>query len=121
MSEPCLAATLSVPPSISGAELAALPDSVKLLEVRADLLGDLDVDWLRHHFKGRLLYVLRSHTEGGHSFDAPEQRQRRLIAAARYYDQIELEYHRDLSARVLGEIPAAKRVLSWHGPAVVRS
>ena len=121
MSKPCLAATLSVPPSISGAELAALPDSVKLLEVRADLLGDLNVNWLRRHFKGELLYVLRSHAQGGHSFDSPEQRRRRLTAAARYYDQVELEYDRDLSAGLLGEIPAAKRILSWHGPAVDRS
>ena len=121
MSKPCLAATLSVPPSISGAELATLPDSVKLLEVRADLLGDLNVNWLRRHFKGELLYVLRSHAEGGHSFDSPEQRRRRLTAAARYYDQVELEYDRDLSAGLLGEIPAAKRILSWHGPALDRN
>src|SRR5207302_7554968 len=102
----------------SGAELAALPDSVKLLEVRADLLGDLNVNWLRRHFKGELLYVLRSHAERGHSFDSPNQRRKRLTAAARYYDQVELEYDRDFSASLLGEIPAAKCILSWHGPAV---
>jgi 3-dehydroquinate dehydratase/shikimate dehydrogenase len=101
--------------------LAALPESVKLLEVRADLLGDLNPNWLRRYFKGKLLYVLRSHAEGGNSFDSPEQRRERLTAAAHHYDQIELEYDRDLSPSVLSEIPAAKRILSWHGAAVDRS
>src|SRR5436189_6431298 len=120
MSQPSLAATLTVAPPLSGGGLAALPTSVNWLEVRADLVGDLDPTWLRRHFKKDLLYVLRSHAEGGNSFDSPEERRRRLTTAARYYDRVELEYERDLSAEVLKEIPPEKRVLSWHGPAVDR-
>ena len=37
-----LIATLTTPPTTSGTELSALPDSVEWLEVRADLLGDLN-------------------------------------------------------------------------------
>jgi 3-dehydroquinate dehydratase/shikimate dehydrogenase len=121
MNQPSLAATLTVAPPLSGGGLAALPASVNWLEVRADVVGDLDPNSLRRHFKKELLYVLRSHAEGGSSLDSPEQRQRRLTTAARYYDRVELECERDLSAEVLKEIPAEKRVVSWHGSAVDRS
>jgi 3-dehydroquinate dehydratase / shikimate dehydrogenase len=55
-------------------ELRALPPSVGILEVRADLLGDLDPDWLREHFRGELLYTLRSRAEGG-AFEGGKQAQ----------------------------------------------
>ena len=42
-------------PSPRGDALRALPAAVDILEVRADLTGDLDPDWLRSHFGGRLL------------------------------------------------------------------
>jgi 3-dehydroquinate dehydratase/shikimate dehydrogenase len=78
----------------------------------------LDTEWLRRHFKGQLLYSLRSPAEGGHFFDSPEQRQQRLEAAARSYDWVELECSRDLSPTLLAEVPVEKRLISWHGPAV---
>ena len=83
MPRPSLIATLSNPPSADGAELTALDDRVEWLEVRADVVGDIDPDWLRSHFKGRLLYALRTHD----AVNRPE----RLKSAARFYDRIELE------------------------------
>src|SRR6476659_1333586 len=109
MPHPSLIATLMEPPSPDGAELTALPDSVDMLEVRADLVGDIDSEWLRSHFKGRLLYAFR--TEDGSSLN----RRERVQNAARFYDQIELEIETDSDE--LGMIPAEKRLLSWYGRA----
>jgi 3-dehydroquinate dehydratase/shikimate dehydrogenase len=88
--------------------LTALSDAVEWLEVRADLVGDIDPDWLRSHFKGRLLYALR--TDG----DALNRLQR-LKTAARFYDRIELEAETDLSEELLQIVPAEKRLVSWYG------
>lgn len=112
-----LIASLTALPSPSGAELAALPTAVEWLEVRADLLGDLDPDWLRSHFRGRLLYSLRSQAEGGVCTDVDTRRQQRLTAAARHYDRVELEGRRDNADELLAQIPAEQRLVSWHGPA----
>ena len=60
MAHASLIATLLDSPSPDGADLAALPDAVEWLEVRGDRVGDIDPEWLRSHFKGRLLYALRS-------------------------------------------------------------
>src|SRR5947207_1356328 len=92
-----LIATLMMPPTSGGQELSALPDAVDGLEVRADLVGDLDADWLRDRCKGRLLYSLRSSVEGGKFEGSRGQRHARLSRAARAYDLIELEGERDLS------------------------
>src|ERR1043165_7972845 len=108
MSRTSLIATLLNPPSPDGAELTALSDAVEWLEVRADLLGDIDPDWLRSHFKGRLLYALRTHDD----LNRPE----RLKAAARFYDRIELEAA-DLSQELMDALPAEKRLVSWYGSA----
>src|SRR5215203_501750 len=97
MARASLIATLTDPPSPDGAELTALPDAVDWLEVRADLLGDIDPEWLRSHFPGRLLYSLRT-------YDGPD-RLRRLKIAARLYDRIELEGARDLSEELLQQVP----------------
>src|SRR6185295_2507553 len=110
MSRPSLIATLSNPPSPDGAELTALSDAVEWLEVRADLLGDIDPDWLRSHFKGRLLYALRTH-------DGLVNRPERLKTAARFYDRIELEAEMDLSEELLHAVPVEKRMVSWYGSA----
>lgn len=117
MAEASLIATLVTPPSASAAELTALPDSVEWLEVRADVVGDLDPEWLRNHFRGRLLYSLRSRDEGGNCSDSLHQRRHRLTRAARHYDRVGLETGKDLSPGVLGEIPVDKRLISWHGAA----
>jgi 3-dehydroquinate dehydratase/shikimate dehydrogenase len=82
---------------------------VEWLEVRADRVGDIDPDWLRNHFKGRLLYALR--TEDGR--DRHGNRAQRLQAAARFYDRVELEPAID--HELLELIPPEQRLLSWYG------
>lgn len=110
-----LIASLVSPPASSGAELEALPDSVEWLEVRSDLVGEVDPGWLRNHFKGRLLYALRSQAEGGHYSDSRQQRHQRLANAAHSYDRVELEGNTDFARDLLDQIPAEKRCASWHG------
>jgi 3-dehydroquinate dehydratase / shikimate dehydrogenase len=117
MSEASLIATLVVPPSAGAVELTALPDAVGWLEVRSDQVGDLNPDWLRNHFRGRLQYSLRSGDEGGDCRDSLDQRHQRLAEAARHYDRVELSGSTDLSTRLLAAIPVEKRLISWHGAA----
>lgn len=109
-----LVAALTTPP---GADLESELAGVAWLEVRADLVGDLDPEPLRARFPGRLLYTLRSRSEGGAWEGSPERRKRRLLDAAGRFDLIDLESARDLSPDLLKAIPPAKRVISWHGPA----
>src|ERR1700741_689509 len=100
-----LIATLLEPPSPDGAELTALSDAVEWLEVRAEVTGDIDPDWLRSHFKGRLLYALRT----------PEgllNRAERLKTAARFYDRIELQAETELSEELLQIVSPEKRLVS---------
>lgn len=95
--------------------LARLSPSCGVLEVRADLVGELDPDELRRGFDGKLLYTLRSEAEGGGA--AEHERGARLAVAAGRYDLVDLEAERDLTKDVLDAVPAAKRVVSWHGEA----
>lgn len=111
-----LVATLATPPSPEGEELEALPPGVGILEVRADRVGDLDPDWLRSHFSGKLLYTLRSREEGGAFEGSERRRHQRLVTAARRYDLVDLEGERDLASQVLSAAPPDRRILSWHGP-----
>ncbi|HEX2269305.1 MAG TPA: hypothetical protein VHH35_07220, partial [Pyrinomonadaceae bacterium] len=106
MTKTSLIACLSAPPSPNGVELTLLPDSVQWLEVRADLVGDIDPDWLRDHFRGRLLYSFRT--------NEPD-RQRRLLAAAEQYDRVELDADRDVASELLSQVPQEKRLVSWYG------
>ena len=112
-----LIATLMTPPSPGGRELSALPDAVEWLEVRSDLVGDLDPDWLRNRFGGRLLYALRGRAEGGNFEGSLSQRHECLRRVARSFDLIELQGERDFSPDLLAEIPVEKRLVSWYGPA----
>ena len=107
MPQPSLIATLIDPPSPDGAELTALPDSVDWLNVRADRTCDIAPQWLRDHFKGRLLYSFR--TEG------ETDRYERLKNAAQFYDRVELEVETDASEELLRAVPVEKRLLSWYG------
>jgi 3-dehydroquinate dehydratase/shikimate dehydrogenase len=108
MAHASLIATLLDSPSVDGADLAALPESVEWLEVRADRVGDIDPEWLRNHFKGRLIYALR--TDDGR--DQFGNRAQRLQGAARFYDRIELEVS---DQEFLKLIPPEQRLLSWYG------
>ncbi len=111
-----LVATLTSPPTDSGNEIRELPPEVGTLEVRADLLGKVDPDWLRDRFGGRLVYTLRSRAEGGAYEGGKQGRRKKLAAAARTYDLVDLEGDRDLFPELLVEIPAERRLISWHGP-----
>lgn len=102
-------------------ELRALPAGVRWLEVRADLLGDRAPDELarlRAATGAGLLYTLRSRAEGGQGDDDPGARAERLIAAAGHYERLDLEGDRDGGDDVLAAIPAERRIVSWHGPAL---
>ncbi len=112
-----LVATLTARPPAAASELASLPRSVRCLEVRADLTGDLDPGWLRARFGGELLYSLRSRGQGGRFEGPPADRRRRLLQAAEHYDLVDLEADGDLEPELLGRIPWRRRVVSWHGRA----
>lgn len=112
-----LVATLTQPPSEDGEELTALAETVGILEVRADLVGDLDPDWLHDRFDGELLYTLRSRAEWGAFEGGKKTRQQRISEAARRYDLVDLEAERDLWPELLDGVPAEQRLLSWHGTA----
>ncbi len=105
---------LSTPPDPDGAELRALAGRVDSLEVRADLVGDLDVRWLRRQFSGTLVYTLRSVDEGGQFTGGRRDRHARLKAAARGYDQVDLESATDLTPELLAAVPAGRRRVSRH-------
>jgi 3-dehydroquinate dehydratase/shikimate dehydrogenase len=100
-----LAATLTSWPY----DLRGIPDEVSQLEVRADLAGDVDPGELRRDFAGTLVYTLRG---------AAGERHRRLAWAAERYDVVELDADLDLDPQLLDVLPAQRRRVSWHGPAL---
>jgi 3-dehydroquinate dehydratase/shikimate dehydrogenase len=106
MTDASLIATLLAPPSPTGVELSTLPDSVQWLEVRADLAGELDPDWLRDHFRGRIIYSFRADSIDRHQ---------RLAAAVGRYDRIELDTDRDFAGEFLDLVPQEQRLVAWYG------
>lgn len=108
-----LVATLTERPTEE--ELARLSGRVGILELRADLAGEVEPEWLRSHFRGELLYTLRSRAEGGRSDASLDRRHQRLIRAATHFDLVDLEVDRDLDPDVLAALPPSCRVISWHG------
>src|SRR5215813_10056602 len=117
MDRATLVATLMAPPERDGEALSSLPNAVGSIEVRADLAGDPDPDWLRQRFGGRLIYALRNHTQGGRFEGSLSERTSRLLRASTGYDLVELE-ECDLIPDLLREIPPEQRLISWHGRAV---
>jgi 3-dehydroquinate dehydratase/shikimate dehydrogenase len=87
------------------------------LEVRADLAGDLNPDWLRNRFRGRLIYSLRSSRDKSEP-NCESRRNRLLRAAASHYDLVELDSDRDLACSLLSRIPPAGKMISWYGNGV---
>jgi 3-dehydroquinate dehydratase / shikimate dehydrogenase len=98
-------------------KLTSLPPSVSILSLRADLAGDIGAAQLRAKCKCRLLYSLRSAACGGASDNSEGTRHARLIAVAKEFDLVELEWERDLVPQVLGAIEPARRLVSWRGAA----
>ena len=86
-----LVATVTTLPDGSFAPLASELEGIDWLEIRADLVGDLDAARLSRLFPGKLLYTLRSRAEGGGFEGSPERRRKRLIEAAARYDLVDLE------------------------------
>lgn len=117
MKEIKLVATLTEPPDADEAGFVDALDEVAVLEVRADLVGDLDPDWLRDRFGGELLYTLRSTAEGGAASGGREARNKRIIEQSERYDLVDLEAARDCRTELLSVVPPAKRIISSHGPA----
>jgi 3-dehydroquinate dehydratase/shikimate dehydrogenase len=91
------------------------PPDVTGLEVRADLVGDIDPAPLRRGFHGPICYTLRSTGAGGHDGGSLLRRHERLVRARASYDLVDLEADLDLTPQVLAEIPATQRRISWHG------
>jgi 3-dehydroquinate dehydratase/shikimate dehydrogenase len=112
-----LIATLAETPDPEGSLLSGLAGCADWLEVRGDLVGDLDPELLRARFPGRLLYTLRSRAEGGAFGGRRELRHRRIAEAQAGYDLVDLEGDRDLAPDLLELVPAERRLVSWHGPA----
>jgi 3-dehydroquinate dehydratase / shikimate dehydrogenase len=96
-------------------ELRLLNNAGGVLEIRADMIGDIDPAVLRDHVAGEVIYSLRGTDAGGVFAGTADQRQRRLLAAAKRYDMVELEFGRDTIPRLLTAIPPHHRLLSWHG------
>ena len=115
MSRATLVATLTASPSAEA--LRRIAGSVDLLEVRADLVPEIDPADLRADFPGKLLYTLRSRDEGGRFGGSLLERQTLLEGAASRFDLIDLEAERDLDPHLLARVSPDRRVLSWHGPA----
>jgi 3-dehydroquinate dehydratase/shikimate dehydrogenase len=118
MNTVALVVSLKLPLSAASSGIDGLSSDVTWVQVRADLVGDISVAWLRQHFKGKLLYSLRSSASGGRFEGTEAERKQRIISACRHYDLVELESDVDLNTGLLEGIPAARRLISWYGPAM---
>lgn len=85
------------------------------LEIRADLIGDIDPAVLRDHVSGELIYSLRSMAAGGLFAGTADQRRRRLLGTGKRFDLVELEIGRDTTPEILAAIPPHHRLIAWHG------
>jgi len=92
--------------------LRGLPCDV---EIRADLTGEIDAQFLRGALKGELIYSLRSVQYGGAFMGSAEERTQRILAAAGKYDLIDLELDRDLTPELLAAVPPHRRRICWYG------
>jgi 3-dehydroquinate dehydratase/shikimate dehydrogenase len=114
---------MSIPATIIATVQAPLPrrpgslgGAADWIEWRADLLGDAVEAELTER-GGKMLYSLRSRSEGGQGPTERDARSARLLAASKRFDYIELEGERDLDQAILAAIPPNRRVISWHGQA----
>jgi 3-dehydroquinate dehydratase/shikimate dehydrogenase len=110
-----IVATLTPAAWKGSGDLRALRGKVNGLEIRADLTNRPDLDMLRGSWNVELIYCLRSAEYGGAFVGDDAERRRRLLAAARSYDVVELELDRDLSPELLAAVPPHRRRICWHG------
>jgi 3-dehydroquinate dehydratase / shikimate dehydrogenase len=96
-------------------QIRALRNARCSVEVRTDLTGEIDTEMLRRRCNGELIYSLRSAEYGGSFIGSPEERTRRILAAAQTYDLIDLELDRDLTPEVLDAVPPHRRRICWYG------
>ncbi|HKP02681.1 MAG TPA: type I 3-dehydroquinate dehydratase [Chthoniobacterales bacterium] len=88
------------------------------IEVRADLLPELDPAELRERWKERrLLYTLQISREETRGCLSLAQRHRKLKKAAEAYDFVNLDAEYDLVPDVIRVIPPGRRIVSWRGKA----
>ncbi|MFI9203170.1 type I 3-dehydroquinate dehydratase [Streptomyces sp. NPDC053048] len=112
-----LTAVLADPAHATAGRLRALGGTADGLEVRADVVGDLDPAGLRRHFAGALTYALRPRARGGCFAGGTAERRARLLGAAARYDLVDLQWPDDIVPELLAGIPPRQRRISWHGPA----
>ncbi len=106
--------TVKITASISKwSALTELPNTVDLVEVRSDIIGDTLA--AKKHIRTRLVYVLKSIEEGGTFTGTSEERKSKLLKAVSTFDFIELEGERDLIPEILDHIPIEKRRIAWYG------
>lgn len=110
-----IVASLTIAPSPDGRELRAIAQAAEWLEVRADLIGDLDPHWIRSFFPGRILYSLRSCSSGGTFEGSEDERAARILRASQDYDMVELDAEIDLRTNLLAGIAVERRMISWYG------
>jgi shikimate dehydrogenase/3-dehydroquinate dehydratase type I len=93
------------------------PDGASLVEVRADLFGDLDLGEIVSASPLPVLVTLRSAAEGGRG---PVDPGRREVALRRAHEAgaavIDLEFNRDLPLLTSLGLSPEQVVLSWHHP-----
>lgn len=110
-----IVAVLTDPAELTSMRLASLNATVDGLEVRAELVGDPDPQWLRRHFTGLLIYRLSTPAQGGHLRSGATARHARLLRAAAHYDLIDMGWNEDLVPELLAAIPPYQRRISWYG------
>lgn len=115
MAKASVVATLTTAPSPDGRELRAIAQAAEWLEVRADLIGDLDPAWIRSFFPGRILYSLRSCSSGGAFEGAQDERAVRILRASQDYEMVELDAEIDLHSDLLTRVAAERRMVAWYG------
>lgn len=97
---------------------AAAVEDCHWIEVRADLITELDPVELRERCKGRrLLYTLQISGQERRGTPSLAQRHELLRKAADAYDFVTLEGKYDLVPAVLRAIAPERRVVSWRGEA----
>jgi 3-dehydroquinate dehydratase/shikimate dehydrogenase len=115
-----IAASITDMSAVGSLESDAYPH-IHWLEVRSDLIGDVEPGLLRNKFRGEVIYTLRSTAAGGSFSGHGGERSARLTRAVDRYDLVDLEADSDLDRELLRRVPPEKRIVSWYGPYTTRA